>query len=166
MKRRRILPRIKGAGERGQTLVEFALVSIIFFMFVFALFDGTRLFESWVTVQHAARTGARYAVTGQITCEWGSTRNECITDTAKNATAGMNGGGIDGSRVTVTTKFWDYPTYAGSGSTGSGVQCDAVEVRVAYTHRFVVPFFTLIAPGGVSIAGSQRMVNEPFGPCT
>ena len=71
-----------------------------------------------------------------------------------------------GSNVTVTMKYWDYPNYSGSGTTGSGVQCDAIEVRVAYTHRFAVPFFQLIAPSGVSIAGSQRMVNEPFGPCS
>lgn len=160
--------RRKRRGESGQTLVEFALVSLVFFLVVFGIFDGTRLFESWVAVQHASREGARYAVTGRIDCDYGTgDRNACIIGMAKAATEGLNGGGLDGADVSVTYKSWDYPDYAGSGTPNfSGVQCDAIEVRVAYTHHFVLPFFQALAPSGISIAGTQRMVNEPFGPCT
>jgi Flp pilus assembly protein TadG len=153
--------------ERGQAIVEFAFVSIAFFFLVFGIIDFARLFQSWVTVQHAAREGARYAVTGQVACTgYSDDRPACIIQKAKKATSGLNGGGISGTGITVSTKYWDYPAYAGSGTTGAGSQCDAVEVEVAYTHTFVLPVLQVIAPSGVSIAGKQRMVNEPFGPCS
>ncbi len=155
--------------ERGQALVEFAFVSLAFFVVMFAIFDGARLFQSWVTLQHAARSGARYAVTGQINCPeypGGNNRDNCIRSTSKGATTGLAGGGQSGPGTNVTFKFWDYPSYAGSGTTGSGLQCDAIEVSVSYTHQFVFPVLELIAPSGVSVVGRQRMVNEPFGPCS
>jgi Flp pilus assembly protein TadG len=53
-----------GVRERGQALVEFTLVVLVFLLFVFGILDTARLFESWSNVQHAAREGARYGVTG------------------------------------------------------------------------------------------------------
>jgi len=154
-------------GEKGQALVEFALVSLVFFVFAFGIFDLARLFQSWVGVQHAARDGARFAITGQVVCT-GQTDNRaaCITARAKSATSGMNGGGASGSNVSVSFKYWDYPAYSGSGTSGPGSQCDQIEVTVSYTHHFASPFLQVFAPSGVGIKGSQRMTNEPFGPCS
>jgi len=170
MKRSRRQRLLRGTwGERGQTLVEFAFVSIAFFIVMFAIFDGARLFQSWVTLQHAARSGARYAVTGRITCSEypsGNNRDNCIRSTGKGATRGLAGGGQSGTDISVTFLYWDYPAYSGSGSAGAGLQCDAVEVSVSYTHHFVFPVLDVLAPSGVSVIGRQRMVNEPFGPCS
>lgn len=155
-------------GERGQALVEFAVVSVVFFMLVFGIFDMARLFQSWVTVEHASREGARYAITGQINCTeypTGSHRDDCIVKKTKLATTGLNGGGVSGTDITVRFKYWDYPSYAGSGATGSGSQCDQIEVKTEYTHHFVTPFLEAIFPSGIPIYGTQRMTNEPFGPC-
>ena len=157
-----------GQRERGQALVEFALVSLAFFVLVFGILDGARLFQSWTTVQHASREGARYAVTGRVDCD-GITddRLACIAQTAVEATTGLSGGGISGSDVAVTFKKWDYPAYSGSGVAGDpGDQCDAIEVSVSYTHGFLFPVLQVLAPSGVDLTGRQRMVNEPFGPCT
>lgn len=155
-------------GERGQTIVEFGLVSIVFFMLVFGIMDVARLFQSWVAIQHASREGARYAITGRIDCPGLSNdRPGCIVRTSKNATAGLTGGGLSGTDISVSYKSWDYPSYAGAGlASNAGQQCDAVQVTVSYTHHFVTPFLLLVAPSGVPMSGSQRMVNEPFGPCS
>jgi len=156
------------SSQRGQALVEFALVSLAFFTVVFGIFDGARLFQSWVSVQHASREGARYAITGRDDCD-GITddRPACIAQTASEATTGLSDGGLGGSEVSVTFKKWDYPAYAGSGTAGDpGDPCDAVEVAVSYTHQFVFPVFQALAPSGVNLTGRQRMVNEPFGPCS
>jgi len=78
--------------DQGQALVEFGLVSIVFLTMVFGIIDFARLMQSWVTVQYAAREGARYALTGRSDCA-GYTDNRigCITDTAKGATTGLYG---------------------------------------------------------------------------
>jgi Flp pilus assembly protein TadG len=158
----------RGRDERGVVLVEFALTAMIFFMLVFGILDFARLFQSWVTVQHAAREGARYAVTGQVKCTgYTDNRTACITQKAKEATTGLNGGGTSGVKVTVSYQSWDYEdNYADPpNANNAGSQCDAVEIQVSYTHDLVFPLLSVLAPGGVDIAGRQRMVNEPFGPC-
>jgi Flp pilus assembly protein TadG len=158
--------------ERGQALVEFTLVVLVFLLFVFGILDMARLFQSWTDIQHAAREGARYAVTGRSTCVINgvtySTRNECIKRTVWDSTTGMLGGGkgASDSTVAVAMQSWDYPTYAGPPAANSaGMPCDAMEVKVTYTHRFVSPLLQFAAPSGISIVGRQRMINEPFGVC-
>ena len=50
---------------RGQTLAEFALTLPILLLLLFGIIEFGRLFQSWVTLQNAARTAVRYASTGQ-----------------------------------------------------------------------------------------------------
>jgi Flp pilus assembly protein TadG len=74
MAKRRFIQRLlRGTRqERGQSLVEFGLVSLVFFMVVFGILDMARLFQSWNAVQHASRDAARYAITGKSTCDGGA----------------------------------------------------------------------------------------------
>ena len=163
--------RRRGAGERGQVIAEMAVVSIVFFMLVLGIVDGARLFQSWVAVQHASREGARFAITGATTCTGYSTREACIKYAAKKATAGIYRGGATATdaNVVVTWKAWDFNgnTNAWTGPTNSkaALQCDQVEVDVAYRHDIVSPLIKVFAPSGILLHGKQRMVNEPFGPC-
>jgi hypothetical protein len=48
--------------ERGATLVEFALVLLIFLMFTLGVMDFARLLYVWNGATEATRAGARYAV--------------------------------------------------------------------------------------------------------
>jgi Flp pilus assembly protein TadG len=165
--KRRISVR-QGRRERGQALVEFGLVSIVFFMFIFGIMDGARLFQSWMTVQHASREAARYAITGLASCQGAANRTDCIEWKAKDATTGLTRGGpgATDTDVAVTFKAWDYSTWSGSGTANAtGKQCDQIEVTVTYNHKFATPFFEMIAPSGVNISGRQRMTNEPWGNC-
>lgn len=50
---------------KGQTLAEFALTLPILLLLLFGIIEFGRLFQSWVTLQNAARTAVRYASTGQ-----------------------------------------------------------------------------------------------------
>lgn len=52
------------ARRRGQTLAEFAISLPILLLLLFGILEFGRLFQSWVTIQNAARTAARYAITG------------------------------------------------------------------------------------------------------
>jgi hypothetical protein len=156
--------------EKAQAIVEFALVSLAFFMLLFGLFDMTRMFQSWITVQHAAREGARYAITGRIDCDGSSPgRDTCIRWMAEDQTNGLNNAGQSGTDVSVSFRAWDKvgDDWPGVGEASkSGKQCDQIEVTVTYTHHFVTPLLEVLAPGGVTLKGSQRMTNEPFGPCS
>jgi TadE-like protein len=153
--------------------VEFALVSVLFLFLSFGVFDMARLFQSWVSVQHASREAARYAITGLTTCDGASGRDACIAWTAEHATGGLARAGEGGSDISVQTRAWDYdcdpiggcswPDPAVAGATGA--QCDQIEVMVAYKHKFVLPVLSAIAPNGVTVVGRQRMTNEPYATC-
>ena len=49
-------------GEKGQALVEFALLVPIFLLLLFAIIDFGMGFYSWITVTNGAREGARLGV--------------------------------------------------------------------------------------------------------
>ncbi|MEP7293818.1 MAG: TadE/TadG family type IV pilus assembly protein, partial [Chloroflexota bacterium] len=48
----------------GQTLAEFAITLPILLLLLFGIIEFGRIFQAWVTLQNAARAGARYATTG------------------------------------------------------------------------------------------------------
>ncbi len=51
--------------RQGQTLAEFAITLPTLLILLFGIIEFGRVFQAWVTLQNAARTGARYASTGQ-----------------------------------------------------------------------------------------------------
>jgi Flp pilus assembly protein TadG len=51
--------------RQGQTLAEFAITLPILLILTFGIIEFGRIFQAWVTLQNAARAGARYASTGQ-----------------------------------------------------------------------------------------------------
>jgi Flp pilus assembly protein TadG len=149
--------------QRGTALVEFALVSMVFVLLIFGIIDFGRLFQSWVTVQYAAREGARYAITGQIDCT-GITNNRvaCITQKAQAATAGLYGAP---DNVTVKVRSWAYPNYADPAQQNSpGNACDEIEVEVDYDHHMITPLISSIV-SHVPLVGRERVLIEPYAKC-
>ncbi|QPC80624.1 pilus assembly protein [Phototrophicus methaneseepsis] len=51
--------------RRGQTLAEFGISLPLLLILLFSIVEFGRLFQSWVTIQNAARAASRYAVTGR-----------------------------------------------------------------------------------------------------
>src|SRR5437899_2952955 len=49
-------------GNAGQSLVEFALASLLFFTLLFGLIEFSRALWTWNTIVQATRAGARFAV--------------------------------------------------------------------------------------------------------
>jgi Flp pilus assembly protein TadG len=144
--------------------VEFALVALVFFMIVFGIIDFARFFQSWVTVQHAAREGARYGITGRTDCDIASDdRSACIEYVAKQATTGLSGAP---DNVTVSVRSWDYPDYTQEDANSPGEPCDALEVTVNYDFTFKAPIIgDVLGFMQITLPGKERMVNEPFGIC-
>lgn len=154
--------------RKGQGLVEFALVlPVILFAFCVIIESG-RLFHAYTTVQHAAREGARYAVTGLEMTDAGMDRVESIKWTAKHAS---------GSLMTDPNKYWDQtggsPYYDDSGALiirvwgpdgedDAGGPGERVRVSVVYNMPVITPFLLPITRY-VQVSGDAEMINEGFG---
>ena len=164
----------KNLRERGQILVEFSIVAVVFFLFLFGIFDFARMFQSWITVQHSAREAARYAITGRTDCDGvTSDRSACIIQTAEDGTLGLPDGGIGSTLVSVSYQYWDFQssgTYSDTSASGVGGPCDVIEVEVVYQHSFLTPLVKpvmgLLGADPIALKGTQRMTNEPWGSCT
>lgn len=149
--------------ERGQALVEFALLAPLLVILIFGFIDITRMYNAWVTLQGAAREGARYGVTGRGDCAVAADdRTACIeysaAQRAKNLTNSDTG-------LSVTVRSWSYPSYADPAVEGDpGQQCDALEVQVEYDFTPATPLASSLL-GAIHMTGAERLVNEPYGPC-
>ncbi len=58
--------------NKGQTVVEFALVLPVLIFLLLAIMEGGRIFAAYLELQNAARDGARYAAINCPKEEWGS----------------------------------------------------------------------------------------------
>jgi Flp pilus assembly protein TadG len=122
-----------GASERGQGVVEFALLVPILLLVVFGALDFGRAFYGYTVVVNAAREGAICASLGGL----------CPAGAAGAATAEI-GGSLPGA---ITT------TVAGGGTPGS-----SITVTVQYDFRAAT---TVILPGGtLPIRASTTMVVQ------
>lgn len=153
----------KSSGDRGQALAEFALLAPLLVILVFGFIDVSRLYQAWVTLQGAAREGARYGITGREDCDIASDdRLVCIQYQAQQRADSLTN---SGTALSVTVRSWDYPAYADPAAEGDpGDQCDALEVQVEYDFTASTPLFDTIF-GAVHLTGSERLLNEPFGVC-
>lgn len=51
--------------QKGNSLIEFALVAVLFFTFLMAIAEFSIMFWAKLSMQHAVREGARYSITGR-----------------------------------------------------------------------------------------------------
>jgi Flp pilus assembly protein TadG len=106
-------PETRRHAERGETLVEFAFASVIFFMMIFGIIEFGIVIWNYNLVSNLAQEGARYAaVHGQTS---GAAQNESqvasyvssraigliVTTTTEPSTTGP-GGVVAGNPVAVT----------------------------------------------------------------
>ena len=149
--------------ERGQTIAEFAMIAPVVFILLFGFIDVSRAYQAWVTVQGAAREGARYGVTGREDCAIAAdNRLLCIQHHAAERASSLTNSADD---ISVSVRNWDYPAYADPPIEGDpGEQCDALEVQVEYDFTPSTPLIDTLF-GAVRITGRERLVNEPYGTC-
>lgn len=121
-----MIPRLnrnkKTDGEKGQNLVEFALVVPIFLILVFAIVDFGMGFHAWITVTNAAREGARVGAVGADE----ATITARVEDTASSLTQ-------DDLNVTVTNSVDQ------GGDPG-----ESVTVQVDYQYQMITPLSNLL----------------------
>src|SRR5919109_2383281 len=70
--------------EKGQTLVEFALVLPILCVLLFGIIQFGTVFNNWVTLTDATRAGARKAVVSRGQSDPGAVAEDAVRDSAPN----------------------------------------------------------------------------------
>lgn len=94
-------------GDRGQSLVEFALVVPVFLVLLFALVDFGRGFQAWIEVTNAAREGARvgslHGTAGDIETRARAAATSLTPGDLSIASSGV--GGSSGTSVVVTANY-------------------------------------------------------------
>ena len=108
-------------GEKGQALVEFALLVPIFLMLLFAIVDFGMGFHSWITVTNSAREGARLGAVA-------ATEQQIIDRVHDTATLIDEDTNMD---VLVTN--------------AQGLPGESVVVQVDYDYDLITPLASLVA---------------------
>jgi Flp pilus assembly protein TadG len=156
--------------QRGQTLVEFALVIPIFLVGIFGLIDGSRLVFMNSTLSQAAREGARQA---SVEASWvGSAEGSCNTtagpicpstvDVLKtHIVAAVNRmttlGPISSSNVYISCDATTAPSGTWTGQSCSSNKTGSyVSVRVTSSFTAITPVIGQIL-GTIDLSGSATM---------
>ncbi len=106
-------------GEHGQALVEFSLVSVVFFLLVFGMVDVGRAVWNYNTLAQATREGARYAIVhGSDSADPSGPGGDHYTAPDADAMITQQvekfGGGLNPSQLTVQSEWPDGSNISGS----------------------------------------------------
>ena len=149
----------------GQTLAEFAIIAPLFLLMMFMIVDFSRMIQSYTTIQHGAREGARYAVTGRSDCALTTpTRLACVKDVAARSASKLTGGA---PALNVSVRSWAFQAGGYSATptaNDAGKQCDDMEVKISYDYKPITPLISRFI-GTVPLTATERLVNEPYGAC-
>ncbi len=130
-----IRPLIKN--EKGQALLELALVLPLLLILVISIVEFGRIGHAYLTLSHAAREGARIGVTG--------VNDEVITNSVKNATTTLNQ-----EDLYINTS----PPFNGR------VSGEEMQVILDYSISFYMPFIDLLLPNPLDLQGKAVMRME------
>ena len=139
--------RARRRGERGQSLVEFSLVSLFFFILVFGIIDFGFGLHSWITVTNAAREGARYGAvqapsSGSSDCNplpAEGTIERKLCDVAAN---------LDPDKISITV------------TNAQGDAGDPIIVEVGYEYDLITPLTGFLHTPSLTLASSTEMRLE------
>jgi Flp pilus assembly protein TadG len=120
--------------DRGSSLIEFALISVMFIILLAGVVEMGRMVLVYTTIANAARAGARYAIVhgADQTVSPSGPGNPCTCTNVKTVVKNFAGAGlVNTSALTITVA---YP--GGNNNAGS-----LVTVTVAYTYDPFVNYF-------------------------
>ena len=140
-----------GKADSGQSLVEFALVLPLLLLVFMGISEFGRFYYTRLTLQHAVREAARYAITGQQMAD--PETGEPIGRVSSIAQVVLEN---------ARTLDVDLDGFSVSPADGGGPE-DIVRVRVTFNYDFRMPLIKELLPEhGVSLSYETAMRNEPF----
>lgn len=165
-------------GERGQATVEFALVAILIFVLIFAIFDFGIFFAGRVTATNAARSAARYAATHPTA--WSNAGSPPSNSIQGRLVSGAVPAAIsnDDSHVTISyivpgtsagTTCGQYSAASNSFVPAAGytqatcvVPGSLIQVHVHYVYTLASPALSALGlnPNSITVDGSAAELEE------
>jgi Flp pilus assembly protein TadG len=154
--------------EKGQATVEFALTALLLFSLLFAIIDLAVMFYVNLTMQHAVREGARFAITGQGGTD--EARKNALVFKIMSSSNGLykndlnqNDPAVNVLTPSSTSGFLNYTGTPAPDSTGKPGQI--IIVSLDYTWPLLTPtlkpFFT---DGRYTFTVRATMKNELWRP--
>lgn len=142
-------PPVRRADERGQALVEFALILPVVLLLILGLFDVARAVEEENTLAFAAREATRYAIVhgsgaASPIAYCSSCTNSTITDVVEQNAIGV-------PNISATVGFPD-----GNNDRGSRVSVDATAPFVPLPSQYLLNGALSITLRGGSMLVIQR----------
>jgi len=124
----------RARGQRGQSLVEFAMVFPIFIILVMGIIDFGMALKTWIDITNSAREAARW---GAVYCNSGygnPVTYPTDADVEQKARDKAEAMGVDLSRFTATVN-----TTAGSSCSDRPNSTEPIVVRVSYDYELITP---------------------------
>ena len=119
------------ARERGQGLVEFAMITPVVLMFMFVIIDFGIGLNHRVVVTNDAREGARYAATGKSVSQVKQQVQDQSEGLVKDGTA--TNCGSSGKEECKQVKFYD------KNANGQVDPGEGVFVKIVYSYKILTP---------------------------
>ncbi|MCC7600353.1 pilus assembly protein [Janthinobacterium sp. FW305-129] len=144
--------------QAGATLVEFAIIAPVFLLLLIGMIELSMAYFANLTMQHAVREGARYAVTGNKDLDPASSNQQRYQAVIQKMKASSMG---------IYDKVNPVITVNGTSGTSTGMfgnSGDIVVISVAYNWKFATPLMAAFYKDGKSpyvVAATMR--NESFG---
>lgn len=147
--------------DNGQTLVEFAVVAVVFFMTLFAIMDFAMMFYVNQTMQHAVRAGSRMAIVDP-----GSNCRAAIIANIKTQSMGYYDKNVNGTKTPTISRqtLGAYGDINGAPINDGSCGTPQMPITVSLTYAwpimspFLKPFF---ANGRYTFTVKATVVNEP-----
>jgi len=137
-------------GDRGDGLVEFAVVAVVLLTCIVGILDCSRALYAYHFCSYAAREAARYAIVRGST--WGATACSASRSTNCNASTmdiqtyvqSIVPQGIDSGAALSVSTIWPGTELAGAATTcttvhGSNSPGCLVQVQISYSFNYVSP---------------------------
>lgn len=147
--------------QRGATIVEFAIIAPVFILLMIGVIELSMVYFANLTMQHAVREGARYAVTGQNNLDPNTAnqqRYQAVLQKIKDSSMGM----YDKVAPTVSVTNMSGGSNSGAGTFGNAG--DIIVISLDCNWPMVTPMMAaFFSNGKAHFVVSATMRNESYG---
>jgi hypothetical protein len=153
--------------SRGQAMIEFALVFLLFIFVLMGVVEFARMLQVWLTIQWSAQEGARYAATGQQSVDptedlWDSERLEAIKEEVRKRASNLK---IDDDADPFSPGYFLVTVYASdppeAGQEFPGGPNARVIVDVIHNYQLITPLLNAYFPY-IQLRAHAEKINERF----
>jgi Flp pilus assembly protein TadG len=148
--------------DRGQSVIEMALVCLLLVLMLFSVVEGGRLLYTYHYLAYAARRGSRYAMVRGASCDSSNGMPTCplAVPDGQQVQAYIRAQaypGIDASQVNATVTWGPSPSETSCSTANCNGPGDEVTVNTAYLfNTIVLPIQFSLSLGSTS----QRIISQ------